>query len=96
MPLPDLEVILKNKTLPGMANEAHKLELACSLKALDTQGGKNRAVFKRDGTTPGGELVFLPSPAVKPPGATKICDGELTITHATLPVKIPVTAFRLP
>lgn len=92
MPGQDLEVFLKNKTLPGMANEAHKLELACSLKALQTADGKNRAVFKRDGTIPDGELAFLPSPAVGPADSTKICDGNLTVGGNA----IAVTAFRLP
>jgi hypothetical protein len=38
----DLVVILKKKTLRDMAKEAHKLELGCSLKDLDTKEGKER------------------------------------------------------
>ena len=88
----DREVYLNNKTLEGMAREAHNLELACSLKALQTQDGRNRAVFKRDATFPKGLVEILPSPAVAKPGATKLCDGRLKVGDNV----IAVTAFRLP
>ncbi|WP_370191016.1 hypothetical protein [Qipengyuania sp.] len=86
----DRKVFLNNKTLEGMAREAKKLEVASSLSGLQTSGGRNRAIFKRDGSYPDGELVFLPSPAVPPAGATKICDGRLTAEGQA----IDITAFR--
>jgi hypothetical protein len=91
----DLIVVLKNKTLPGLAKEVHRAELACSLKDIQTNksGGdwKNYAIYKRDGTTPDQGIDILPAPAVGPLGSTKICDGRLTIGEN----QIPVTAFRL-
>lgn len=88
----DREVYLNNKTLPGMEREARKLEVASSLKALQTQDGRNRAVFARDGSFPKGDIEILPSPAVAKRGATKICDGKLWVGEKVM----NVTAFRLP
>lgn len=88
----DLIVKLRNKTLAGIASEARRAELGCSLKDLQTDSGSNYAIFKRGGATPATGLTILPSPAVPPAGATKVCDGTLLQAG----VAIGVTAFRLP
>jgi hypothetical protein len=86
----DLIVKLKKRRLDTIAVEVHDAEIACSLKAIEVDGDGNFAIYARDGSNPEGEIIILPSPAVPPAGATKICDGHLKIAG----VVMPVTVFR--
>lgn len=83
--------------LDAIAAHIHSCELQRQLKttsgALSTNDGKNYATLEYTSRSPRRPIVILPSPAVPPGGATKISDGELTITPGG---KIKVTAFRLP
>jgi hypothetical protein len=77
--------------LPGIAKEAHQHELLRTLKDLQTDKGKNYAIYTDPDFTPSKAIAILPSPAVGPAGSKKICDGKLKIGANV----IKVTAFRL-
>jgi hypothetical protein len=87
----DTIILMHATDLPGTANEAHQHELSRTLEALETNSGKNYAVYSDPDFTPATGLAILPFPSVGPSGSTRICDGNLTIgDHA-----IKVTAYRL-
>ncbi len=79
--------------LPGVATEAHQHELLRTLTGLETNSGKNYAVYSDPDFTPAKGIVILPFPSVGPLGSTKICDGKLTI--GTPPNALKVSAYRL-
>ena len=87
----DLIIVLQKPTLEDMGSEAHDAELNAKLKALETDAGRNFAVFERGMFVPEAGISILPSPAVPPDGACKICDGELMVAGE----KITVEAFRM-
>jgi hypothetical protein len=87
----DKIIELHKTNLPDLAKEARQVELLRVLKDLQTNGGKNYAIYEDPDFTPDTGIAILPAPAVSPQGATKICDGKLTL--AGVPIK--VTAFRL-
>tara|TARA_R110001606_G_scaffold74168_1_gene171743 strand:+ start:2107 stop:2511 length:405 start_codon:yes stop_codon:yes gene_type:complete len=87
----DLIIVLQKLSLEDMGKEAHYSELNAKLKALETENGKNYAVFERGMFVPQTSVAILPKPAVPPSGASKICDGELTVAD----VVIDVEAYRL-
>ena len=84
-------ILMHAPDLPGTATEAHQHELSRTLEALETNGGKNYAVYSDPDFTPATGLAILPFPSVGPAGSTKICDGHLTIGGQA----IKVTAYRL-
>jgi hypothetical protein len=88
----DTVILMHAGDLPGIANEAHQHELLRKLEALQTNMGKNYAIYEDPDFTPASGIVILPFPSVGPAGSTKICDGKLTIGGNLL----KVTAYRLP
>lgn len=85
-------VKLRNTTLPGIEREVYRREYFRELHGLAVDDRRNHAIYVRDRPTPTKAVRILPAPAVAPPGANKICDGELIVDGQ----KISVTAFRLP
>jgi hypothetical protein len=83
---------LAGKTLPDIADEIHNAELAIALEGLTTNGGKNYAEHTDPADTPETGIDIRSKASVPPKGASKICDGKLTISG----VAIDVTAYRLP
>jgi len=88
----DTVILMHAADLPGIANEAHQHELLRSLEGLQTNMGKNYAIYEDPDFTPAAGIVILPFPSVGPSGSTKICDGKLTIGGNLL----QVSAYRLP
>lgn len=88
----DTIILMHAADLPGIANEAHQHELLRTLSGLQTNSGKNYAIYSDPDFTPTGGIVILPFPSVGPSGGAKICDGKLTIAENML----KVTAYRLP
>lgn len=84
-------ILMHAADLPGIAREAHQCELLRTLKDLQTDSGKNYAIYEDPDFTPATGIVILPSPSVGPAGSTKICDGKLKIG----PNIIKVNAYRL-
>ncbi|TMJ11309.1 MAG: hypothetical protein E6G94_16325 [Alphaproteobacteria bacterium] len=87
----DTIILMHASNLPGIAKEAHQHELLRTLAGLQTNSGKNYAIYSDPDFTPTAGIVILPFPSVGPAGSTKICDGELTIGGN----RVKVTAYRL-
>ena len=85
-------VALHGTTLDAMAHEAHNDELGATLKDLAAEKA-NYAIYETGWDLPDTGLKFLPSPSVKPQGATLICTGKLTVGGGAA---IDVDAYRLP
>lgn len=89
----DTIILMHTAALPGIATEAHQHELLRTLAGLETNSGKNYAVYSDPDFTPTNAITILPFPSVGPPGSVKICDGKLTV--GTPPSALKVTAYRL-
>lgn len=84
----DTIILMHASDLPGIASEAHQHELLRTLASLQTNAGKNYAIFDDPQLTPGKGLAILPFPSVGPAGSTKVCDGKLTIADNILQVSV--------
>lgn len=86
----DTIILMHAADLPGISDEAHQHELLRTLSGLETNAGKNYAIYSDPDFTPEAGLVILPFPSVGPTGSSKICDGTLTIGGNML----KVSAYR--
>jgi hypothetical protein len=75
----DTIILMHARDLPGIADEAHQHELLRTLETVQSNAGKNYAVYSDPAFTPASGLVILPFPSVGPAGSTKICDGKLLV-----------------
>ena len=87
----DYQYELEGSDLNEISESAHSCELMRTLEALGTKDSKNFGGYKRTARSPRRPISILPAPAVPPAGATKICDGKLTVGNQAM----DVTAFRL-
>ena len=87
----DTIILMHASDLPSLAEEAHQHELLRTLSGLETNNGKNYAIYNDPEFTPAGKLVILPFPSVGPNNSEKICDGTFTISGNQL----KVSAYRV-
>ncbi|MBS0505507.1 MAG: hypothetical protein JSS55_17260 [Proteobacteria bacterium] len=87
----DTIILMHGADLPAIATEAHQHELLRTVSGLQTNAGKNYAIYSDPDFTPASGIAILPFPSVGPTGSTKICDGTLAIGGHNL----QVTAYRL-
>lgn len=87
----DTIIVLHATDLPGIAAEIRSYELLRTLAAVQTNQGKNYAIYDDPTFTPGTDLAILPFPSVGPTGSDTVCNGSLTIAGQI----VKVTVYRL-